>query len=164
MADFYLDYRGSDYNGGGYDSTITGATVNLASGQYAALTASGLECTAGSTTVTSVHGGFTTDMIGNTINIYNGNDFNYKFYFISGVPDANTLQLDEVAAASNVVSGVGKIGGAWRCTLISLLTEVEVDLTGREKISTTGDIVHIRGNGEQNPVSGQYLTFAWVSL
>ena len=165
MADFYLDYRGSDYNGGGYDSTITGATVNLASGQYAALTASGLECTAGSTTVTSVHGGFTTDMIGNTINIYNGNDFNYKFYFISGVPDANTLQLDEVAAASNAVSGVGKIGGAWR-SHVNIATNGGgggFDWTGK-RYATTGDIVHIRGNGEQNPVSGQYLTFAWVSL
>ena len=61
MADFYLDYRGSDYNGGGYDSTITGATVNS---KRSICCANGIwtECTAGSTRA-SVCIGFTSDMM-----------------------------------------------------------------------------------------------------
>ena len=157
MADFYLDYRGSDYNGGGYDSTITGATVNLASGQYAALTASGLECTAGSTTVTSVHGGFTTDMIGNIINIYRGSNFDFHYYFITGVPNSTTLELDATPASSNnAVSGVAKVGGAWetfrnmrRDTAGSYFPISNGKITG-------GDTVWVRGNGELDPAHPQY--------
>lgn len=167
MADFYLDYRGNDYNGGGYDASISGATVNLASGQYATLTASGLECVAGTTEITSVHGGFTTDMIGNTINIYNGYDFTYNYYFISGVPDANTLLVDTIPATGGVdaASGVGKVGGTWRShvNITSNGGGGGMDWTGKRYMEA-GDIVHIKGNGEQNPASGQYLTFQWVSL
>ena len=167
MADYYLDYRGNDYNGGGYDASISGATVNLASGQYAALTASGLECVAGTTEITSVHGGFTTDMIGNTINIYNGYDFTYNHYFISGVPDANTILVDTTPATGGVdaASGVGKVGGAWR-SHVNITTNPGgggMDWTGKRYV-VAGDIVHIKGNGEQNPASGQYLTYAWTRL
>lgn len=156
MADFYLDYRGSDYNGGGYDSTITGATVNLASGQYAALTASGLECTAGSTTVTSVHGGFTTDMIGNAVNIIKGYDYTWGIYWVTGVPNSTTLELDSSPAPSdNAVSGVLKVGGSWR-------TEANFKRDGSGwgwffyNAVGAGDKIYIKGNGEENPVSGQY--------
>lgn len=157
MADFYLDYKGSDYNGGGYDASIAGATVNLASGErYAALTASGLECVAGTTEITSVHGGFTTDMIGNTINIFKGYDYTWGIYFISGVPDANTLLLDSSPAPSNnAVSGVGKIGGSWRTE-----ANLKRDTTGWYWVFynavSAGDTVYIKGNGQDNPPSGQY--------
>ena len=165
MADFYLDYRGSDYNGGGYDSTITGATVNLASGQYAALTASGLECTAGSTTVTSIHGGFTTDMIGNYINIYNGYEYTFHCYAITGVPNSTSLELASSPSPSlDAVSGVGKVGGAWR-TLDNLATGGGVlGWGGKSKVPQAGDTVNIRGNGQHNPPSGQYTGMEYISV
>ena len=157
MADFYLDYRGSDYNGGGYDSTIAGATVNLASGQYAALTASGLECTAGSTTVTSVHGGFTTDMIGNIINIYRGSNFDFHYYFVTGVPNSTTLELDATpASSSNAVSGVGKVGGAWETFRNTRRTTNGSYWPISNGKVTGGDTIWVRGNGELDPASPQY--------
>lgn len=165
MADFYLDYRGSDYNGGGYDSTITGATVNLASGQYAALTASGLECTAGSTTVTSVHGGFTTDMIGNYINIYNGYEYTFHCYAITGVPNSTSLELaSSPSPYLNAVSGVGKVGGAWR-TCDNFATGGGVlGWSGKNRVPQAGDAVNIKGNGQHNPPSGQYTGLAYISI
>lgn len=165
MADYYLDYRGNDYNGGGYDASISGATVNLASGQYAALTASGLECVAGTTEITSVHGGFTTDMIGNTINIYNGYDFTYNHYFISGVPDANTILVDTIPATGGVdaVSGVGKVGGAWRSYINWTSGGGSFQWTGKRQI-VRPSIVHIKGNGSQNPPSGQYPAVTYCTM
>ena len=164
MADFYLDYRGSDYNGGGYDSTITGATVNLASGQYAALTASGLECTAGSTTVTSVYGGFTSDMIGNALNIYRGDNYTWGIYYISGVPNSTTIFLDRTpASSSNGVSGVAKVGGAWRTE-----ANLKRDSAGWGwffyNVVSASDTIHVRGNGQDNPPSGQYYGIPYNRL
>lgn len=164
MADFYLDYRGSDYNGGGYDSTITGATVNLASGQYAALTASGLECTAGSTTVTSVHGGFTTDMIGNYINIYNGYEYTFHCYAITGVPNSTSLELASSPSPSlDAVSGVAKVGGAWRTCDNFATGNGVLGWSGKSKVPQAGDTVNIKGNGQHNPPSGQYTALAYCS-
>lgn len=165
MADFYLDYRGSDYNGGGYDSTIAGATVNLASGQYAALTASGLECTAGSTTVTSVHGGFTTDMIGNYINIYNGYEYTFHCYAITGVPNSTSLELASSPSPSlDAVSGVGKVGGAWRTCDNFAIGGGVVSWGGKSKVPQAGDTVNIRGNGQYNPASGQYTGHPYFQI
>lgn len=165
MTDFYLDYRGSDYNGGGYDSTITGATVNLASGQYAALTASGLECTAGSTTVTSVYGGFTSDMIGNYINIYDGYEYTFHCYAISGVPNSTTLELASSPSPSlDAVSGVGKIGGAWRTCDNFGTGQGAVGWSGKTRVPQAGDTVNIKGNGQQNPASGQYTGVAYITI
>lgn len=156
MSDFYLDYDGNDYNGGGYDASIAGATVNLASGQpYAALTASGLECTAGSTEITTVHGGFTNDMIGNTINIYSGNDWTFNYYFISGVPDSNTLLVDSSPASSNAVSGIGKVGGAW-LTLANTRRDTVGSYSPIIGKMGAGDKIYLKGNGDQNPDRIQY--------
>ncbi|MCP3697747.1 MAG: hypothetical protein GY920_04205 [Aliivibrio sp.] len=161
MTDFYLDYMGNDYNGGGYDASISGATVNLASGQpYAALTASGLECTAGSTEITSVHGGFTSDMIGNTMNIYGGTDYTWGIYTISGVPDANTLLVDTSPAASTSVSGLAKIGGSW-LTLENLKKNSGGFSYFFYNAASAGDRVFIKGNGDNNPASGQYMARAY---
>ena len=165
MADFYLHYDASDYNGGGYDSSISGATVNLASGQlYAALTASGLECTAGSTEITSVHGGFTSDMIGNAINIYSGDSWTFSYYFISGVPNANSLLLDSSPASSNAVSGIGKVGGAWLT-----FANTRRDTAGSNgpiigKMGA-GDKIYVKGNGDQNPDRIQYkLQYGYMRI
>lgn len=157
MADYYLDYRGNDYNGGGYDGSISGATVNLASGQpYAALTASGLECATGSTEITSVYGGFTSDMIGNTMNIYGGTGYTWGIYTISGVPDANTLLVDTSPAASTAVSGLAKIGGSWLSLENTRRSAAGMDWFFYNAVSA-GDKVFIKGNGDDNPASGQYI-------
>jgi hypothetical protein len=155
MADFYLDYRGNDYNGGGYDASISGATVNLASGEYAALTASGLECVAGTTEITSVHGGFTTDMIGNAIQIYGGDNWTFGYYFISGVPDSNTVLVDSSPATTNAVSGIGKVGGAW---LTFINTKRDTANTHYPVLGKMvgGDTIYVKGNGEWNPETPQY--------
>lgn len=164
MADYYVDYRGNDYNGGGYDASISGATVNLASGHYAVLEASGLECVAGTTEITSVHGGFTTDMIGNTINIYNGEDFTFNHYFISGVPDVNTILVDTIPAIGsvNAVSGVGKVGGAWRSYINWTTGGGTFNWTGKRNI-VQPSVVHIKGNGSKNPASGLYPAVTWCT-
>ena len=156
MANFYLHYDASDYNGGGYDDSISGATVNLASGQpYSALTASGLECTAGSTEITSVYGGFTSNMIGNAINIYSGDGWTFSYYFISGVPDSNTLLLDSSPASSNAVSGIGKVGGAW-LTFANTRKDTQGSHTPLIGKMGAGDKIYVKGNGDQNPDRIQY--------
>ncbi len=95
---------GDETNGAGYDSTISGAGTNY-SDQDAAQLALTDVVTTGTTSVTSVTGGFTTAMIGNIIRIESDG-----YYAILARVSTNAITVDRATG-----SGTGqsvKIGGA----------------------------------------------------
>ena len=80
-TNWYVRAGGLETNGGGYDSTIAGATTNYADQDAPQLSLTDLATSgAGSTTLTSVTGGFTSAMIGNCIRIASGTNFQTGYY------------------------------------------------------------------------------------
>jgi hypothetical protein len=75
------------------------------SNPFILLTRTDLACN-NSTTVTSAGGGFTQDMVGNSIGIESGTNFVVAVYTIVSVTDANTIELD-----ANPTTGAAATGG-----------------------------------------------------
>lgn len=103
---------GDNTNGSCYD---TGGSGTDYSQQDAAqlsltdLTTSG----AGATTITSVTGGFTSQMVDNCIRIASGTNFTAGYYEIVTFTDTNNVVLDRTPTAGGAGSvGAGKVGGA----------------------------------------------------
>jgi hypothetical protein len=109
---FELRTSGNALNGAGYDAGIASAGTDYTQQDAAQLAVTDLACSAGSTTVTSVTGGFTAAMIGNAINISSGTGFTAGFYFITAVADTNTATVDRTPSAGGGSVGVARVGGA----------------------------------------------------
>lgn len=108
---------GDETNGGGFDSTISGAGTDYTDQDSAQLSLTDLACTAAAnTTLTSATGGFTSAMIGNCIRIdasVSGTNFIDGYFFITGHTDTNTVTIDRTCNnGSDASSGTGKVGGA----------------------------------------------------
>lgn len=110
---------GAKANGGYYDSTISGAGTDYTQQDAAQLSLTDLATSgAGSTTLTSVTGGFTAAMVGNAINITSGTNFDVgadatSVYWITGYTNSNTVTVDRTPTGGGAGSaGVGKVGGA----------------------------------------------------
>jgi hypothetical protein len=102
---------GNDDNGGGYDSDDNGTDYSQQAA--AQLTLSDLVCDIASTTLTSVTGGFTVEMIDNIIQIKSGTNFVVGFYQIATYVDTNEVTIDRTASdGSDATSGTGSVGGA----------------------------------------------------
>lgn len=104
---------GSATNGGGFDSTLGGVNYSLQNASQLNIT--DLACAgAGSVVVTSVGGGFTTNMLGNIIHINSGTNFTVGYYEIVVFTSANQVSLDRTptAGAAGAV-GVASVGGAF---------------------------------------------------
>lgn len=110
---------GNNNNGGGFDPGIAGAGTDYSQQDAAQLALADIACAQNSTTITSVAGGFTSEMKGNAINIRSGTNFIAGFYFILDVTNSNTAVLDRSpATAGNGSNGAGNVGGA-RAQLLS---------------------------------------------
>ncbi len=99
---------GSDTNGGGYDSTISGAATDYSVQNAAQLALTDIVCS-NTTTVTSVVGGFTSAMIGNAIYITGGGATTGR-YFITARASTNSITVDRTPGT--VAAGTGNVGGA----------------------------------------------------
>lgn len=79
----------------------------------------------GVTTLTSVTGGFTTEMIGNLIYIRSGTNVTVGYYEITARTDTNTVTLDRAPddGVGGISSGSGKVGGA-AASMANLQSEV----------------------------------------
>lgn len=95
---------GSDSNGGGFDPVSGSGHTDYSQQDSAQLSLTDV-VTIGTTTVTSVTGGFTSAMIGNAINITGDG-----VYFITARASTNSITVDR---ATGTGSGqTGKVGGA----------------------------------------------------
>jgi hypothetical protein len=154
---------GSDDNGAGFDPDISGAGTNYTDQDAAQLALTDLATSgAGSTTLTSAAGGFTSAMIGNAIQIRSGTNFDAAYYFITAHTDTNTVTLDRSPTPTAAGSGgSGKLGGAW--------SHPEDCANSVPTVATplaAGHRVYVQGSGSDNPTSADY-TFSsfrtWLS-
>jgi len=113
-ADFVFEVRttGDDTNGGGYKSSA--GTTDYSQQDVAELSLTDCATSgAGATTLTSVTGGFTAAMVGNSINLSSGTNLTAGFYEITAFTDANTVTLDRSPddSVGGVSGATGKVGG-----------------------------------------------------
>lgn len=111
--DFEVRTTGDDLNGGGFK--YNGAGTDYAQQDAPVLTLTDLATSGvGSTTLTSVTGGFTAAMVDNLIQIASGTNLTPGFYHIKAYTDTNTVTLDR--APDDLVGGLsggsGRVGGA----------------------------------------------------
>jgi hypothetical protein len=164
-TNWYVRASGNVLNGGGFDSAISGAGTNFADQDSPQLSPSDLATpSAGSTTLTSVSGGFTSAMIGNCIRIASGTNFTPGYYFITARTDTNTVTLDRTASSSGAgASGVGRVGGAF-ATLASLHSGGTITLPTITTPLAAGHVVNIRGSGGENPASADYTSTGYFQF
>jgi hypothetical protein len=146
---------GNDANGAGYDSAISGAGTDYSQQDAAQLSLTDVACS-GTTTVTSVTGGFTAAMIGNAIRITGGGATS-GYYFITARTNTNTITVDRTPGT--VSGGTGKVGGAaamWR----TLLDDLKA--TGDKVVP--GNKVYIRGSGTNTPSSDDYTDTTYTQM
>jgi len=112
-TDWEIRTTGSYSNGGGFNRLSGGTDYSQQDVAQLSLT----DCATsgvGSTTLTSVTGGFTAAMVGNLINLSSGTNLTANWYEITGYTDANTVTLDRAPddGVGGVSGATGKVGGA----------------------------------------------------
>lgn len=108
---------GSANNGGGFDSTISGAGTDYTQQNTAQQNWDGVTnilSTVGvnSTTVISNTAVFTSAMVGNALHITAGTNFTAGFYFITAFTSTTQVVVDRTPAATAGSLGTGNVGGA----------------------------------------------------
>lgn len=136
--------NGSATNGGGFADLNPGTSVNYsiddADESSADFSWTDLAQVQSSTTLTSATGGFTAAMVGNTIQITAGTNFDAGFYQITVYTDTNTVTIDRTAAsAGNGSSGTGYVGGA-----LDILTDAFLD---NANYPVAGNIIYVKNSG-----------------
>lgn len=100
----------SDNNGGGFKAGATG--TDYTQQNAAQLTLTDLATTGVVTTLTSVTGGFTAQMVGDDIQIVSGTNFTAGFYEITAFTNSNTVTVDRAPSTAAGAAGTGSVGGA----------------------------------------------------
>ena len=72
---FEVRLLGNVYNGGGFNDRLPGVSVDYSQQDSAQETFTDLTCSEDSTIIESVIGGFTEEMTGNILQIYDGTNF-----------------------------------------------------------------------------------------
>lgn len=111
--DWEIRTTGDNTNGGAYKRTGTGTDYSQQDAAELSLT----DCStwsAGSTALFSSTGGFTSAMVGNTINLSSGTNLTTGFYEITGFTSSTTVTLDRSPdnGGGGVSAATGKVGGA----------------------------------------------------
>lgn len=148
---------GNNINGGGYDPGISGAGTDYTDQDSPQLNLSDFATSgAGSTTLTSATGGFTSAMIGNCVRIASGTNFQAGYYFITAYTNTNTVTLDRTPSSGGAgSSGVGRLGGAF-AGINALHNGGGAALPSITTPLAAGHTVFIRGSGSENPGSADY--------
>lgn len=102
---------GDDNNGGGFNSASAGD--DLSTSVSATLLLNDMATSVlGSSNIVSAAAGFTSEMVGNTINIASGTNFTAGFYEITTVQTSTSVIVDRTPTPSAAGSvGTGRIGG-----------------------------------------------------
>ena len=157
-TNWYVRVAGNALNGGGYDSTISGAGTNYADADAAILSLTDFATSgAGSTTLTSATGGFTAAMVGNCVRMASGTNFQAGYYFITVYTDTNTVTLDRTPSSGGAGSGgTGRVGGAFATPWGNFSTGGTVTTPTITSPLAAGHTVWIRGAGLDTPASVNY--------
>lgn len=143
---------------GDADGVINGAAfvasyggTNLANQTSAALVRTDLATpSAGSTTLTSAGGGFTSQMVGNGIYIASGTNFTVGWYLITAFVSSTQVTLHESPSPSAAgSSGTGRVGGASKVLTIS-------GVVG-------GNTVWVRGDGNDDPSTASFTVASYIT-
>lgn len=157
-AQWWVRTDGDNTNGGGYDSGISGAGTNYSDQASAQLSLTDLAtASAGSTTLTSVTGGFTAAMIGNAIQIVSGtNSVPNSFYFITAYTDTNTVTLDRACddGVGGLSGGSGKVGGA--AANLEIYSGAVYSGGNANTPIVGGNQINIRGTGSYDSATPDY--------
>lgn len=106
---------------------------------------------AGSTTLTSATGGFTSAMVGNCIRIASGTNFQAGYYFVTAYTDANTVTLDRTPTSGGAgTGGTGRLGGAFATPWGNLSNGGSVTAPTIASPLAPGHRVWIRGSGTED--------------
>ena len=112
-TDWEIRTTGDYSNGGGFNRESGGTDYTQQDVAQLSLT----DCATsgvGSTTLTSVTGGFTAAMVGNVINLSAGTNLTANWYEITAYTDTNTVTIDRAPddGVGGVSGATGKVGGA----------------------------------------------------
>lgn len=143
---------GNDANGAGFDSTISGAATDYSQQDAAQLSVTDAACTTGTSTLTSVTGGFTAAMIGNAVRISAGTHFVTGYYFVTARASTNSVTIDrDPTDGTSATGGTAKVGGA-----AASVKRVANSLNATGDKVIPGNVVYIRGGGTNRPTSNDY--------
>ena len=158
---WWIRVGGNVLNGGGYDSTVSGAGTNYADQDSPQLSLTDFATSgAGSTTLTSVTGGFTSAMIGNAIRIASGTNFQTGYYVVTGRTDTNTVTVDRTPTSGGAGSGgVGRLGGAFALPGPSLSNSATISTP-----LAPGHTINVRGGGTDTPSSADYIWSSYIGF
>lgn len=148
---------GAQTNGGGFDSTVSGAGTNYADQDAAQLSIVDGATTGAVATLTSAAAGFTALMVGNVIRIASGTNFIAGYYVIVTFTNATTVVLDRACTSGIGVSGVAKVGGAF-ASLINFANGGNATQPTLTSPVAPGHMVNVRGAGTDNPSSPDYVS------
>jgi len=157
-AQWWVRVGGNALNGGGFDAAISGAGTNYCDQDAAQLSLTDFATSgAGSTTLTSATGGFTSAMVGNCVRIASGTNFQVGYYFVTAYTDANTVTLDRTPTSGGAGSGgTGRLGGAFASVSGSLSTGGTVTAPTITSPLAAGHTINLRGGGTDTPASADY--------
>jgi hypothetical protein len=139
---------GDNSNGGGFDSSTSGAGTDYTDQASAQLSLSDI-VTNGTSTVTSATGGFTSALIGNIIRIATKG-----YYRITAVTNTNTITID----GGTPSSGTGlsaKVGGAF-AGIENFVTGGSISMPSLTSPIVPGNKVYVRGSGSNDPTTVDY--------
>ncbi len=138
---------GNELNGGGYDAQVSGAGTDYTDQDSPQLSITDA-VTNGTTTVTSVTGGFTTAMIGNVIRIAGDG-----YYVITARASTNSITVDRATGTSGASNA--RVGGA-HASLASYANGGTLTQPILATPLAAGHTVYMRGSGTDTPSSADY--------
>ena len=144
-AQYWVRKSGSNTNGGGYDSGISGAGTNYANQNAAQASGTHGACSNNTTFVDSTANAFTSAMVGNSIWISSGGG-TVGAYFVTGFTSASTVTIDR--APGTVTNGSWALGGAWADPWTNNANAVAW--------TVPGIAFNIEGGGTDTPSSADY--------
>ncbi len=138
---WWIRADGDELNGGGYDAAVSGAGVNYSDQAAAQLSLTDV-VTTGTTTVSSVTGGFTSNMIGNIIRIA-GDDY----YMITARASTNSITVDRTTGTATGQSA--RVGGA-HPGFVNYASGGTATQPAMTTPLTSGHTINVRGSGSDN--------------
>ncbi|MHC4397692.1 MAG: hypothetical protein ACYS1A_18775, partial [Planctomycetota bacterium] len=129
LATSIVEFRsGGDNTNGGFYDTAAG-TTDYSQQDAAQLSLSDLTTDGAGTGLGSATGGFTAQMVGNSIYIASGTGFTPGFYRVTAYTSSNLVTIDR-SAGVGASAGVGKLGGGLQYFTDAFLeTEIVNDMT-----------------------------------
>lgn len=153
-AQWWIRTDGDDTNGGGYDSGISGAGTNYSDQALPQLSRTDFATSGVGSTTLTCGGGFTSDMIGNSVRLSAGTNLTLGDYFIVAYTSSTAVTLDRAPdnGGGGVSGATGKLGGAWRQLELTCTTVA----TPCPNPVVPGNVINIRGDGSMNPTTQHY--------